>query len=227
MFTTLNKIRAFKPCEDGWKKLLKHLSKTKADDEQLSIITILDSNGLSDALWCLRAVDGYDREIRRYAVWCARQVQHLMTDPMSIAALDVAERYACGHTTEDDLRKARDAAGAARAAAWDAVRAAERAAARASAWAAAWAAGASAGASARAAWASAGTARASAGGAAGAAAEGAAWAAQEKKLREVCAEIEISSQMGESRFTMMAPADMQWQKGYEASRRLVQIQPAK
>ena len=190
MFTTLNKIRAFKPCEDGWKKLLKHLSKTKADDEQLSIITILDSNGMNDALWCLRAVEGHDREIRRYAVWCARQVQHLMTDPMSIAALDVAERYACGHATEDDLRKARDAAEAAVFAAW---------AAGDAAWAAAWAAARAAAedaerASARdaaegAVWASAGAARA-----AEDAVRDAAWAAardaQEKKLREVCAEIE-------------------------------------
>ena len=171
MFTTLNKIREFQPCEDGWKKLLKHLSKTKSDDEQLSLITILDSNGLNDALWCLRAVEGYDREIRLYAVWCARQVQHLMTDPRSIAALDVAERFAFGQATEDDLRKARDAA---EDAAWDAAEDAAWDAAWAAAWDAAWA---SAGA-ARAAWA-----------AARAAAEGAARGAQEKKLREVCAEI--------------------------------------
>ena len=165
MFTTLNKIRAFQPCEEGWKKLLKHLNKTKADDEQLSIITILDSNGLSDALWCLRAVEGYDKEIRLFAVWCARRVQHLMSDPRSIAAIDVAERYAFGQATDDDLRKAWAAARAA----WDAARAAARDAARAAAWDAAWA-------SAWAAWASAGDA---------------AWDAQEKKLREVCAEIEM------------------------------------
>ena len=122
MLTTLNKIRAFQPCEEGWKKLLKHLNKTKADDEQLSIITILDSNGLSDALWCLRAVEGYDKEIRLFAVWCARRVQHMMTDPRSIAAIDVAERYAFGQATDDDLRKARDAA---EDAAEDAARAAQ------------------------------------------------------------------------------------------------------
>ena len=122
MITTLNKIRAFQPCEEGWKKLLKHLNKTKADDEQLSIITILDSNGLSDALWYLRAVEGYDSEIRLFAVWCARRVQHMMTDPRSIAAIDVAERYAFGQATDDDLRKARDAA---EDAAEDAARAAQ------------------------------------------------------------------------------------------------------
>lgn len=78
MLTTLNKIRAKRPCSDGWEKLLRHLGKTQADDEPLNIETLLHSNGIADALWCLRAVDGHDREIRLYAVWCARQVQHLL-----------------------------------------------------------------------------------------------------------------------------------------------------
>jgi hypothetical protein len=55
--TTLNRIKANSPCESGWKKLLKHLGKTKADDAPLSFATILKSNGLDDALWgcrCLR-----------------------------------------------------------------------------------------------------------------------------------------------------------------------------
>lgn len=133
MYTTLNQIRECPPCKSGWKKLLAHLGKTKADDEQLSIITILDSNGLDDALWCLQAVKGYDREKRLYAVRCARAVQHLMTDPRSVDALNVAERFANGEATEQE----RDAAWAA---AWDAARDAARAAARDAAWAAAWAA---------------------------------------------------------------------------------------
>ena len=144
MKTTLNKIREHNPCTNGWEKLLSYLSKTKADDEPLSIATILDSNGLDDALWCLRAVEGHDREIRLFAVWCARQVQHLMKDPRSVAALDVAEKYALGEATEAELTAARDAAWAARAA-WAAADAAWAAwAARAAYWAAAdaaWAAG--------------------------------------------------------------------------------------
>ena len=67
---------------------MRHLGKTQADDEPLALGTILDGNGLDDAIWCLRAVDGHQREMRLYAVWCARQVQHLMTDPRSLAALD-------------------------------------------------------------------------------------------------------------------------------------------
>ena len=134
MNTTLNQIRSKSPCVDGWTKLLKHLGKTQADDEPLSLTTILDSNGLEDALWCLQAVDGHAREIRLYTVWCARQVQHLTKDQRSIDALDVAERFANGQATKNELTAAGfaaraaaraaagDAAWAARAAAWDAAR---------------------------------------------------------------------------------------------------------
>ena len=123
MKTTLNKIRACSPCSDGWTKLLKNLGKTKGDDESLLITTILDSNGLDDALWCLRAVDGHQREMRLYAVDCARSVQHLMEDKRSIDAIDVAERHAHGLATDSELAAAWDAArDAAWDAAWDAAR---------------------------------------------------------------------------------------------------------
>jgi hypothetical protein len=158
MKTTLNQIRDCGPCELGWRKLLKHLGKTKSDDEPLSILTILESNGLDDALWCLRAVKGRDREIRLYAVWCARQVQHINTDPRVSACIDVAERFANGEATDEERAAAGDAA-------WDAAGAAAGDAARDAARAAAWAA---------------------AGDAARAAAWAAAWAAQKKHLIELC-----------------------------------------
>ena len=147
MNTTLNQIRKHSPCSEGWTKLLTTLGKTKADDEALSLIAILDSNGLDDALWCLRAIEGRDKEIRLFAVWCARQVQHLMTDQRSINALDVAEAFANGSATEEQINAARDAAGAAAWNAWDAAGAAwsatcaARDAARDTAWAARNAAG--------------------------------------------------------------------------------------
>ena len=149
MQTTLNKIRSHSPCQDGWQKLLKHLGKTTSDDVPLPLLTVLNSNGFDDALWCLRAVDGHNQEIRLYAVWCARQAQHLMTDPRSTDALDVAEKFAQGNATQAELAAAYDAAcDAARAAAsaaaydaaYDAARAAASAAARAAAYDAAWAA---------------------------------------------------------------------------------------
>jgi hypothetical protein len=54
-----------------------------------------------------------ERTLRLFAVWCARRVQHLMTDPRSISALDVAESHANGQATNEELAAAGDAA-------WDA-----------------------------------------------------------------------------------------------------------
>ena len=74
-----------------------------------------------------------DKMLRLFAVGCARRVQHLMTDQRSIDALDVAERYANGNATKDELAVARDAA-------WYAASAAANNAAIYAAWGAASAA---------------------------------------------------------------------------------------
>ena len=92
-----------------------------------------------------------DRTLRLFACWCARQVWHLLTDQRSRNAVVVAERYADGKVTSEELSAAESAAGAA---ARDAAGAAARAAAGDAAWAAAmdaaWAAArAAAGAGAR------------------------------------------------------------------------------
>ena len=191
MKTTLRKIREHSPCREGWEKLLRSLGKTQADDEPLSIATVVESNGLDDALWCLRAVGGHDKELRLYAVWCARQVQHLMTDRRSLEALDVAEAYAHGNATVAELDEARAEASAAESAATRAAARAEARAARAAASAAAWdearaAASAAAGAEAWAAWTEASAA-------AWAEAWAAARAAQEQELLRVCASIKTKS----------------------------------
>ena len=178
MQTTLRKIRAADPCgmrlEDAksvhYLKLRHHLG--YGDDTPIDIATILDSNGLDYALWCLRAVDGHAREMRLYAVWCARQVPSLMDDPSSVTAIDVAERNANGAASNDELAAAR-AAGT--EAAWAAV-AARAALAALAAAEAAWAA-LPAKEGARAALAAARDAR------------DAASAAQADELRRVCAEI--------------------------------------
>jgi hypothetical protein len=133
--TTLNKIRAYTPCSDEWKKLLAGLNKTNPDDEPLPMVTILDLNGLEDALWALRTTD-CEREELLLAVAYARQVQHLMTDERSVSCLEVAERFANKQASAEEL----DAATLdAERAAWAAE---ELAAAARAAWAAARAAGA-------------------------------------------------------------------------------------
>jgi hypothetical protein len=86
-----------------------------------------------------------DKELRMFAVHCARSVEHLLTDQRSKDAIDVAERFVHGDATKKELAAAWDAAwetaweaarAAALAAAW-AAGADDRAAARAAAWSAA------------------------------------------------------------------------------------------
>lgn len=151
MYTTLNKIRAHGPCSFGWLKLLRYLGKAKPDDEPLSLATILKSNCLGDAIWCLRAVDGHDREMRLFAVKCVRILQHEISDQRALTALDVAEAYANGQATVEQLRTAHDDARLAvlalqldsssrakYAALGAAVRATEPDASQAAWWASAW-----------------------------------------------------------------------------------------
>ena len=80
-------------------------------------------------LWILEAIDAPKDEpaMRIFALWCVRNTPmadgrttgDLLTDPRSLAALEVAERFANGEATRQELSAARAAAGdAARDAAW-------------------------------------------------------------------------------------------------------------
>lgn len=141
--TTLNIIRSASPCKDGWKKLLAHLGKTEADDEPLSIMTIVESNGLDDALWCIDADPELDRLRRHFQAWCAEQVLHVFETAMPN---DSRMRDQIAMLRRDDATDFERAAAQVAAwtaawtvawdAAWDAARAAARAAARDAAWAA-------------------------------------------------------------------------------------------
>ena len=84
-----------------------------------------------------------DKTLRLFACFCARQIWPLLEDERSRNAVLVAEKFADGDATEDDLTAACAAARAAerdaeQASAWDATRVAACAAARAAARAAAW-----------------------------------------------------------------------------------------
>src|SRR5574343_1945829 len=71
------------------------------------ILDILKSESVCSALLALRTVEGYDREKRLLAVAFARRVQHKMTD-RGVAVLDVAEGFANGDATKEELEAAKD-----------------------------------------------------------------------------------------------------------------------
>ncbi len=157
LYTTFSLLRAAGACPEGYRKLRRHLGGVESygRDLPISILQILDSNGVADALWSLRAVPPEqearrDRFSRLIACDCAERVlpiyeKRYPDDKRPRLAVGTARLYALGQATRAELDAARDAAGdaardaarAARAAAWDAARAA-RAAAWDAAWAAAW-----------------------------------------------------------------------------------------
>ncbi len=134
---TLKQLREHKACVSGYNKVvcaLKGVEYTEREtyilfkhDAPISLVSILESSGLDDALWCLRVNDAeWSRDSRLFSVWCARQVQHLMIDKRSINAIDVAEKFANGEANQEELATAW-------ANAWDAAWATARDAARATA----------------------------------------------------------------------------------------------
>jgi hypothetical protein len=136
--TTLADIRNAWPCHDGWRKLLKHFGDMD-HAAPLPFTTILESNGLDDALWCLKALpsewEGEARELAcRFAETALPFVPEGEDRPRK--AIETARAYISGNASRDDLTSAWDAAesaadsaaewaagAAARSAAWAAVRA--------------------------------------------------------------------------------------------------------
>lgn len=74
--TTLNEIKKHNPCKTGWHELLVHLGKRQADDEPLSFTTILESNGLSDAIWALCVLEDH-APILHFVHDCADHIKDL------------------------------------------------------------------------------------------------------------------------------------------------------
>ena len=126
-------IRSFNPCYDP-------IIIVTDDNETLTVIEWVAKyrnavKNKREILWLLcRNEFLSDRELRLFAVWCAREAFKLQTsiDQRSIEAVNCAERYANGEATDDELSAARSAAVLA---AWSAAWSAELAA-----WSAAWSA---------------------------------------------------------------------------------------
>ena len=139
--TTLKLIRAARPCEDGWRKLLGGLDKTQADDEPLPLLSVLDINGLDDALWVLSYAMPDDRLARHFQASCAERVLHLFETerPGDTRVRDQIAMLRNDAATPEQRTATRAAArDAAWTTAWTAAQAAALTAARDTAWTAAW-----------------------------------------------------------------------------------------
>ena len=131
MHTEINNalIRSFSPCYNPSEVEI-------PDNETLSVVDWIQKyrntvKNKEDILWLVcRSEFMSDRDMRLFAVWCARESFKLFesVDERSINACNVAEKFANSEATEEELAAARAAA---RAAAWAAARDAARAAARA------------------------------------------------------------------------------------------------
>ena len=118
--TTLAEIKKHDPYESVWKKLLKNLGGIRkyGKDTPLTLLQILDSNGLDDALWALRAF-GDKRFARLLVCDYAEHVLHLFKaeypeDKRPQQAIEVSRKYANGKATSEESdaawAAARDAA---------------------------------------------------------------------------------------------------------------------
>lgn len=107
-YITIEDIRKYKPCYDPAEKL--------GDEWKGSLIDILTLTNVNvaDKIWVIaKFLD--DKTNRLFAVWCAREALKLIDnpDPRLINACNVAEKFALGKATKEELV-------AARFAAWDA-----------------------------------------------------------------------------------------------------------
>ena len=75
---TLNLIRSKSPCESGWEKLLESMNKTQADDTEISIRHLLESNGVDDTCWVINnCIEGdLDKKRNMYADFAESAVEH-------------------------------------------------------------------------------------------------------------------------------------------------------
>lgn len=143
--TTLRRIREGSPesgraCKRGYTKLIKTLGKTKGDDGPVTVLQVLDSNGLNDAIWVLSYAMPDDRLARHFQAWCAEQVLHLFEAefPGDMRVRDQIAMLRNDSATEEQREVARAAA---LAAAGRALWGASQAAAGGALWAAKAAAG--------------------------------------------------------------------------------------
>ena len=83
LYTTLSEIKEHNPCgreigsNGGWDKLLNHIGQGYPHDKPISLLTILEANGIADCLWAFRCLE--DKVLTKriaveFAIFCAERV---------------------------------------------------------------------------------------------------------------------------------------------------------
>lgn len=109
LHTTLNQIRMHGPCAGGWAILLDFLEKWKADDEPLSFLTILKSNGLQDAVWALRTLpEEYWGKVRLLACLFAESILPFAAEgeERPRLAIEAARKFVAGEISAEEMQNA-------------------------------------------------------------------------------------------------------------------------
>ena len=141
--TTLQRIKEAHACADGYRTLVKHLGgcKSYGMDTEINLLTVLESNGVQDMIWCFRCtVEDSKFTASQLAIEFTAECLPIFekrypNDFRPRGAIDAARGYMAGAVTLDELKKARSAAAAAYIAA-DAAADADADAAAAAAYAA-------------------------------------------------------------------------------------------
>ena len=116
IFTTLELCKENKACSSGYKTLIKSLPKGHSKTEPIALTHIIESNGLQDAIWALRATTEPCRDfITSYALWCAEQVLDIYekeypNDKRVRECLEGIRKYQAGKISKKDLLILRNAA---------------------------------------------------------------------------------------------------------------------
>ena len=125
MKTTFRELQSCRPCKDGWSLLCNNILKTdfpeypeswnkcQLTDEQLdtevSILEILESNGVKDAFWAFQT-----QKYRDYCLILADIVESVLhiweerypNDNRPRLAVETIRKWYCGEATDKELRNA-------------------------------------------------------------------------------------------------------------------------
>lgn len=104
--TTLDRIESHNPCRSGWELLLKN-SVHYTGCQPMSLIHILESNGIRDAIWALRCFDYKD-----YCLFLADVAESVLgfyekkdDSKAPVLAIEGIRKYHAGDISKAELRE--------------------------------------------------------------------------------------------------------------------------